>query len=123
MSLDDHPLFKRAKKRGDNGHGALSEARVIKALGGRPQPNSGAMRGAKSDATLDKDLRFQIECKSTSKLIMPLDYGWLVKIQKEALAHGRVPILTVSFVSSDGKNRDSGDWVMMPKTYFDELTE
>lgn len=123
MSIDDNPFMKRAAKRGDNAHGDLSEKRVAKSLGARLQPNSGAMRGAKSDATLARNRKYRIECKSTIKNAMPVELGWLVKITTESLMSGEVPLLTISFVGPDGKVRKHGDWVMMPKNYFDELSE
>lgn len=122
MGLSDNPLFKRAAKRGDNGHGDLSEKRVVKSLGGRAQPNSGAMRGAKGDARLERRHKYRIECKSTTKPTMAVELGWLVKITEEALPHGEVPTLTISFVTPEGKARKNGDWVMVPKNYFDELS-
>lgn len=123
MSLDDNPLFKRARKRGDNGHGDSSEKRVIKSMGGRLNPSSGAMRGAKSDGQVHKRKSYRVECKSTVKPTLPVELGWLVKIATEALAQGQEPILTVSFVQPDGKAKNHGDWVMMPKYLFDELSE
>lgn len=118
-----NPFLKRAAQQGDNGHGDSSEKRVAKSLGARLTPNSGAMRGAKGDAQLERNRSYLVECKSTVKDRLPVELGWLVKITHEALSTGKVPILTVSFVMPDGKARPQGDWVMMPKHYFDELSE
>ncbi|QIN95221.1 hypothetical protein DLP3_058 [Stenotrophomonas phage vB_SmaS_DLP_3] len=123
MGLENNPLMKRLAKHSGTAHGDTSERRVAKSLGARLQPNSGAMRGAKGDATLSRNRKFRVECKSTVKNALPIELAWLVKIHHEALTGGEVPILTVSFVTPDGKSRPPGDWVMMPKTYFDELTE
>ena len=96
---------------------------LIEQMGGRLNPSSGAMRGAKSDGQVHKKKSYRVECKSTVKATLPVELGWLVKIATEALAQGQEPILTVSFVQPDGKPKHHGDWVMMPKYLFDELSE
>ena len=57
-------------------------------MGAKLHLNSGAMRGAKSDATLKA---FRLEMKSTTTQTMPLEMAWLVKIAQEALDHGQTP--------------------------------
>jgi len=104
-------------------HGRKSEKRVIKDIGARAHPNSGAMRGAKSDASM-KAANFRLEMKSTTNQMMALEIGWLAKISREALVHGQRPAIVVSFVTPDGKPRQSyhAEWVVLPLDVFKELT-
>jgi hypothetical protein len=102
-------------------HGKKSEKRVAKAMGAKLHPNSGAMAGAKSDASLKS---FRLEMKSTQTDVMPLDLAWLVKIATEALPHGQSPAVVMSFVDGRGvpRMRQYAEWVVMPLTKFKELT-
>lgn len=121
---NDSPFFRRMSKQGDASHGKRSEKRVIKKLGGREQPNSGAMEGAKGDGQLNNGpLRFLLECKSTIHESMPVQLSWLAKIMGEALQKGVSPLLSVSFVDASGKAKPCGDWVMMTTADFEELME
>lgn len=119
-----NPYLNRLNKAAKNSHGGKSEKRVAKAVGGRLTPASGAMRGAKGDArkttALGKEV---IESKSTIHNTMSVDLGWLVKVQHEARGIGGRAVLTLSFVTPDGKARPSGDWVAMPMLDYQELME
>jgi hypothetical protein len=121
MSIEDSPFMKRAAKNGTNGHGKASEKRLAKSMGAKLTPNSGAMRSSKGDM---KKGNFLIESKSTIHLSMSVEQAWLTKINNEAMNCGKMPALTVSFVTSDGKPRPgTNEWVMVPKSVFLELTE
>ena len=98
--------------------GRLSEQRLAKDLKTELTPNSGAS-GVKGDLISDS-LNLRIECKSTQKKSINLQLGWLVKIQREALAVGSDAALTISFVKSDGQPRFSGDWVLVSKDFFNK---
>ena len=102
--------------------GRRSEKRVAKHMGARQHPASGAMRGAKSDASL-KEENFQLEMKSTTTMTMPLHVGWLAKISMEALQHGRRPAVVMSFTDGEGKARMrlNSEWVAIPMEVFKEL--
>lgn len=115
-----NPFLDRASKGMD--HGRKSEKRVAKQMGARLHPNSGAMRGAKSDASL-KESDFQLEMKSTVTMEMKLHIGWLAKISMEALSQGKRPGLVFSFVDAEGKARmhQSPEWVAIPLEVFKEL--
>jgi len=91
-------------------------------MGAKAHPNSGAMRGAKSDASF-KGLR--LEMKSTTTLTMSLELAWLVKITQEALDHGQVPGVIVSFVNPDGSPRKGthAQWALVPLATFQEWAE
>jgi hypothetical protein len=117
-----NPFLKRLAEQGTTGHGFKSEKRVVTKLGARPQPASGAMAGAKSDAIKGN---FRLEMKSTTNQTMRLESGWLVKISQEAREHGQVPALVISFVNGEGKPimRQDAEWVLVPLTVFEDMSK
>lgn len=119
-----NPYLDRIAAGGKNPHGKKSEKRLTKAMGARTHPNSGSMRGAKSDASLP-GARVRVEMKSTTTQTMSLDLAWLVKIAQEALSHGQTPAVTLSFVDPSGKPRmrTYSEWVCLPLAAFQELTD
>lgn len=119
-----NPFLKRVEASGSIGHGLRSEKRVARTMGARLHPNSGAMRGAKSDASLT-EANFRLEMKSSMCQFIKLEIGWLAKIAKEALSHGQRPAVVISFVDFDGKPalRHHADWVLIPREVFKELTD
>lgn len=122
--MSKNPFMDRAAQRGSMDHGRKSEKRIASSLAARLTPASGAMRGAKSDMKKKVGGRkFQIESKATKTATLPVDLGWLVKITEEAQSTGSIPVLTMSFVSEEGKSRPKGDWVAVPLWFFHELTE
>jgi len=118
-----NPYLDRQAAKVTNAHGKVSEKRVGKAMGARMHANSGATRGSKSDASL-KAANFRLEMKSTVNQMMALERGWLVKIAQEAVTHGQIPAVVVSFVLPDGKTalRYHAEWVLLPLEAFKELT-
>lgn len=120
-----NPFLDRIAKRGIGGSGRRSEKRVALDLGARLTPASGAMAGAKGDSVLETSaINCRIEKKSTVHQTMKLEREWLAKITQEALTHGQVPALVISFVNPDGspQMKQNSDWVMIPKESFIELT-
>ena len=117
-----NPYLDRLAAAGTNAHGKKSEKKVAKKMGARLHPNSGAMVGAKSDASI-RD--FRLEMKSTVTQAMLLEMAWLVKIAHEALDHGKTPAVVLSFVDPQGKARmrQYAEWVVLPLSAFQELTE
>jgi hypothetical protein len=101
-------------------HGKASEKRVVKSLGMQLTPSSGAMEGCKSDG---KNAEFRVECKSTVTGTMSLKHDWLCKIAHEARETCLEPALTISFINEGGVPKKDGDWVMITKQMFRELTE
>lgn len=99
-------------------HGNYSERRVAKALGMRTTPGSGALDGAKSDAY---SREFRMESKSTIHESIALKRSWLTKIHNEARSTGREPALSISFVYPDGSEKNYGDWVLIPRSTFEDL--
>lgn len=113
----DNPYLRRRSK-SKTSHGNTSEKRLAKSMKGRLTPGSGALDGAKGDISLGNLL---IECKSTINASISLKYAWLQKIMKEAKGTNQMPAVTISFVNGSGEVKHDGDWVMIPKTLFDEL--
>lgn len=116
-----NPYLNRLAAAATNSHGKKSEKKVAKRMGARLHPNSGSMRGGKSDASLGS---FRLEMKSTMTQCMMLEMAWLVKIAQEALAHGQTPAVVMSFVDAHGTPRMGhyAEWVVMPMVTFQELT-
>ena len=98
--------------------GRSSEDRTNKRMGGRQTPASGAMVGAKGDIQLGDIL---LEAKSTTATSMTVALNWLLKIAGEASRVGKVPALSVTFVTANGTPRQDGAWVMIPERVFMEM--
>ena len=109
-------------------HGLKSESRVLKNMDAKPMIGSGSKELYKSDGVKELEtMDLRIECKSTINKSISLKHEWLKKIRKEALETGMTPAVTISFVTPDGKNKNAGDWLMIPlylaKEVFDKLEE
>jgi hypothetical protein len=106
-----------------NDHGHRSEARIVKNLSAEQSPCSGGLAGWKGDfdLTVPSKNDFKGECKATTSKAARIDYEWLCKIRAEALEAGKYPVLTVSFVKSDGSAKENGDWAMIPLWLFKDL--
>jgi hypothetical protein len=113
--------LKRKKPINPIGHaGRLSEARLAKKLGGKAQPASGAMLGAKGDIDLGPVL---LEAKSTISDSLSVKFDWLAKIAQEARNVGKTPALAISFIALSGKAWPDGEWVALPRHVFQELLD
>jgi hypothetical protein len=117
--LSDLPPHLRKEQHKIGREGRKSEARLIKHLGGRGRPASGAMPGAKGDIDLGPVL---LEAKSTVQASMGLKLDWLLKIASEARSEGKMPALAVSFLTVSGDPIMDGDWCLIPMHRFKELT-
>jgi hypothetical protein len=117
-----NPYLDRLAAQAKNAHGKKPEKKVIKKLGARAHPNSGALASAKGDASLRN---FRLEMKSTVTHVLPLEMAWLVGHAHEALAHGQVPAVVFSFVDAQGVPRlkQYAEWVAIPLVVFEELTD
>lgn len=101
--------------------GRGSEKTIAKKIGARATANSGAS-GDKGDMVYKAlEHEFRIEAKSTQAGGLTVDLGWLVKIATEAAERGQVPALTATFTDDVGRNRKSGEWVMLPLWFFREV--
>lgn len=102
-------------------HGQKSEARTLKEMGARQTIASGSIPGLKSDGVMDK---FRIECKATIHQSISVKLEWLKKIRKEALETNRCPVLTITFVDSEGNpDQYGGEWAMIPQYLFNDFAE
>ena len=113
-----NPYLNRQTQHRIGKSGRASEKRLTKNLGGRGRPASGAMEGAKGDIDLGSIL---MESKSTTNASMALKLGWLAKISREAISEGKLPALSVSFITPDGEPVMNGQWVLIPLHKFKEL--
>ncbi len=101
-------------------HGQKSETRVLGDMDAMQTIASGSIDGMKSDGTKDN---LRIECKATVKKSISLKHEWLLKIREEALATGKVPVLTISFVDGDGQAKSGGDFAVIPLYMFMDFAE
>lgn len=116
-----NPYLKRASLKGESSHGKYSEKRLAKNLKARSTIASGALRGDKGDFTLKTNINtFRFEAKSTKNNSISIELGWLRKIVEESLNTNATPVITISFVTPEGKSKNA-DWVMIPITDFKEL--
>lgn len=112
-----NPYLDRKAKHSIGKAGRASEKRLTKQLGGRGRPASGAMDGAKGDIDLGEVL---LEAKSTTNASMGIRLDWLLKIAHEARSEHKTPALSVSFVNPDGRPILDGEWVMVPRSFWEE---
>jgi len=108
-----NPFLKRKKK----DIGRVAERKAAKRMGGRLQPNSGAMDGAKGDYKVDE---FLVESKATEKVSFSLRLDDLRKIAFEALEVYRYPALHVQFVTAKGDPVKNGSWIVIRESEFKE---
>jgi hypothetical protein len=120
--MSPNPYLERQAKKGVSSHGTRYEEIAATSLGARLHPASGALSGAKSDAST-KEVRF--EMKSSVYHTLTLHLKWLVKIATEAMGAGQVPAVVIAFVDTNGKPKmeRNAEWVCIPKWKFDELME
>lgn len=111
------PYLRRKNQHKIGKAGRKSEKKLVKQLGGKARPASGAMDGAKGDIDLDHIL---MECKSTINMSLVLKLGWLLKIAYEARCVGKRPALSISFTHDDGEPVKDGQWVMVPLSVWEE---
>ena len=115
-----NPYLARLEGRGKTSHGKASEKKLAKSVGARLTPASGAIESAKGDMKVGE---FLIESKSTIHASISLERDFFLKIAHEAQFAGKVPALSVSFVTGDGSPKKNGEWVCLPLHFFKELTE
>jgi hypothetical protein len=101
--------------------GDWAERRAAKGhKGSRLTRASGSLEGDPGDIEVGD---FLIEHKSTVKFSIRLLLDWLLKIASEARARGKKPALQITFCTGDGRPRRNGQWLLVPKYVWDELTE
>jgi hypothetical protein len=112
----------RSEKRDSGHHGRVAESRLAIRVGGKLQPGSGAVAGAKGDVKLDHHSRpFLLESKTTKGESITIRRDWCFKIYQEALEVSRHPGLAVTFTDPLGKSEKRERWVMVPEAVFLDL--
>jgi hypothetical protein len=114
------PYFTRKNKDIIGSAGRRSEKAVVKRLGGRPTPASGATNSGKGDVKVEE---FLIEAKSTVKASMSIERVWLEKISMQAAMTNRYPALSVTFARDNGSPLKDGAWVMVPENVWRRLCQ
>lgn len=103
--------------------GQQTERNILKKIGARRQPGSGAISGFPNDGTKG---RWLIEVKSTEKNSLSVKRRWTEDLEENALTRGKVPALILVFnrrgVSSHYDFRPLQEWVAVPRWKFEQLT-
>jgi|NGEPerStandDraft_6_1074524.scaffolds.fasta_scaffold51222_3 hypothetical protein len=94
------------------------ESKLAKIIEGNRQPMSGANDKFKSDAT---SKRFHCEAKQTQNSSISMKLAWLTKIDKEADAVNKYPLLDILFLNAPP--RVPNEWIAIPMYVFDLLFE
>lgn len=111
------------KNKCKNRHGHVAEKKTAHRLGGRQQPGSGSIAGAKGDITATIGTReVLVENKSTVNKSFVVKYDILAKINAEALEVGRIPVLAIQFVNGAGKSEPRDRFIVLREDHFHELT-
>src|SRR3990167_8215642 len=109
----------------DRSLGQKTERVILKKIGARRQPASGAIVGFPNDGIKN---RYLIEVKSTQHESLSLKRKWLEDLEENAITRGKVPALVIVFNSevsgpSFYRYRPSGEWVAIPRRDFELLTK
>jgi hypothetical protein len=90
------------------------EEQAAAMVGGKRHSGSGSKIGHKSDASGEQ---WQVECKQTEKNSLVLKLEWLTKIQREAAAKNKWPMMHLRIESEADV---PSDWIMIPKWLFEK---
>lgn len=115
--------MRRGNPKDKGAHGRRAESLVAKRLGGKLQPGSGAIAGAKGDVKVNAKYDFLLENKASSGKSFSLPKDWLYKISREAIAANRVPALAFQFTDTHGRSDRMDRYVIIPEWLFQELTD
>ena len=110
--------------------GQQTERDILKKIGARRQPGSGAISGFPNDGVKG---RYLIEVKSTQCESLSLKRKWLEDLEENAITRGKTPALIVIFnwpTHIQGSHiklipcpSRSSEWVAIPRRDFDRLTK
>lgn len=92
------------------------EKDFAKTLGGKRQKMSGAHPDYKGDVLSEE---FLGEAKQTANKSLTIKEDWLVKIDNEAMACNKMPIMSLKFLNMNLKTPN--EWYLMPKYVFEIL--
>lgn len=118
--MKGNPFFERSNPKDKGAHGRKAEKHFAKRMGGKQQPGSGALDGAKGDVTYHN---FLIENKACAGESITIPLQWLLKAYGEAIASNRSPALAFQFTTAEGLSNARARWVCIPEHVFKDLTE
>lgn len=95
------------------------EKKLAKKVGGRRQPNSGAITGFKGDVITQE---FLLDLKTTKHMSATVKVEELQKITNEALPYNKVGALVIHFENVDDVHVPS-QWVCMPLDEFNIIQD
>jgi len=94
------------------------EKDLAKKLGGRRQPNSGAIGGYKGDIKLKN---FLIDSKETEGAVISVNSKDLTKITREAYEDGKEPALVITIDKTPISTES--EWAVIPLSVFSYMLE
>ena len=103
--------------------GQKTERAILKKIGARRQPASGAISGFPNDGVKNNYL---LEVKSTVRESLNLKREWLEDLEENATLAGKAPALIIVFNIPDALNQDPvpvEEWVAIPRWKFERLTK
>ena len=110
--------------------GQQTERDILKKIGARRQPGSGAISGFPNDGVKG---RYLIEVKSTQCESLSLKRKWLEDLEENAMVRGKIPALVIVFNRPEHKGSTGyaswtvdaqiSEWVAIPRRDFDRLTK
>lgn len=119
--MSDSPFLRRLGKRDSGHHGRVAEKKLAKRVGGREQPGSGALAGAKGDVKVEAKIDLLLENKATKGATFTMRQEVLHKVYQEALEQTRVPALSFQFTNDAGLSDKRDRWVCLPEHVFLQL--
>jgi hypothetical protein len=96
------------------------EERVAKRVGGRRQPASGALPVPSLKGDIRED-RFLIEAKRTDAKSLSIKSEWLMKIESQAEAVGKLPAVSIEIAGT--LPMAEKDWCLIPMHVFRSLLD
>ena len=110
--------------------GQQTERDILKKIGARRQPASGALPGFPNDGVLGK---FLIEVKSTQRGSLGIKREWMEALEENAMVRGKIPALVIVFNRPEHKGSTGyanwivdaqiSEWVAVPRRDFEKLTK
>ncbi len=115
-----NPFTDRLNKNRLGKAGRTSENRLAKKLKGRQTIGSGNKDWDKGDIRRGE---FLIEAKSTTNDAFKIEYAQLCKIVAESTTKAKIPALSVSFVTENGRPRKYGEYALIRLSDFEEFMQ
>ena len=97
--------------------GQKTERRILKKIGAKKQPMSGAISGFPNDGVKG---RYLLEIKSTERKSLGIKSIWLWELDENAVSRNKIPALIMVF--NHGETLQT-QWVAIPMRDFERLTK